>query len=68
MTKSSSDDAKLRQSISFTKQQHKALAEIAEQYNVSFCWVVRYACDQFVQETRAAKVSLPNLSAERQTE
>jgi hypothetical protein len=62
MSKRRTDDPKLRQSISFTKEQHKAIAEIAEQYDVSFCWVVRYACDLMVKEKRTSKISLLGLS------
>jgi hypothetical protein len=50
MTRRYLDEPKLRQSISFTKEQHDALSAIAEKNNVSFCWVVRYACDLLVRE------------------
>lgn len=61
MSKRISDEPKLRQSVSFTKEQHKAISEIAEKYNVSFCWVVRYACDLVVKENLAGNISLHKL-------
>ena len=61
MSKRAAEEPKLRQSISFSKEQHKAIAEIAEEYDVSFCWVVRNACTLMIQEKRANKLSTPNL-------
>jgi len=39
-----SEQAKVRQSVTFTKEQHAALQELADCNDVSFCWVVRHAC------------------------
>jgi len=68
MTKRTLEEPKLRQSISFTKEQHAAIAEIAEKYNVSFCWVVRHACDLLVQETNTNRLPLISISTELQKE
>lgn len=48
------ESAKFRQSISFTQEQHKALSELAHSNKVSFCWVVRHACDLLIREAATA--------------
>ncbi len=68
MAKRTLEEPKLRQSISFTKEQHAAIAEIAERYDVSFCWVVRHACDLLVRETSANRLHLPGVPTELQKE
>ena len=40
---------KVRLSVSFTKEQHDLLAELAADSNVSICWVVRHACDLLIK-------------------
>jgi len=56
-------EPKLRQSITFTKEQHDAIAQIAEQNQVSFCWVVRYACTNLIKE-RGSHKPLHNLQTD----
>ena len=44
------DAPTVRQSISFTQRQHDAIARMAKKSHVSFGWLVRYACDQFIAD------------------
>lgn len=55
------EQAKVRQSVTFTQEQHDALCELAETYDVSFCWVVRYACNLLLSESSKKKriIELP---------
>lgn len=50
MARANNNKCPFRQSISFTEEQHQAINEMAERYNVSFCWIVRYACDQLLKQ------------------
>ena len=56
-------EPKMRQSISFSREQHDLLAKIAEENDVSFCWVVRYACGLLVKSHDGNK-SLRDLKME----
>ena len=56
----------IRQSISFSKQQHEALSRIAEKNNVSICWVVRHACDLMLKECGEQR-TLHNLPVEMES-
>jgi len=42
------EDSSVRQSVTFTKQQHDALAQVATANNVSIGWVVRHACNLLI--------------------
>src|SRR5690606_18329176 len=44
--------SKIRQSVSFSQEQHDALMELADINDVSFCWVVRYACNILIRESK----------------
>ena len=55
------EQAKVRQSVTFTQEQHDALCELAEINDVSFCWVVRHACKLLLSESSKKKklIELP---------
>lgn len=49
------EQVNVRQSITFTQTQHDALLELANSNQVSFCWIVRHACDLLLSESSKRK-------------